>query len=95
MTTAVTPYHKFEYAGAMFNVYFADKEEGLPFHQHPFNHAVTCQAGSCVIRLKGKEHIMYPKTQPVDLPANVPHEIEALENGTVFTNIFPAMYDGA
>lgn len=89
MINIVSPYHSFEYANVIFNVYFAEVGEGLPLHEHLFNHAVICQAGSCVIRLKGKEHILHPKSQPVDLPANVPHEIEALQSGTVFTNILP------
>jgi len=86
----VTPYHNFEYAGAQFNVYHANIGEGLPQHQHPFNHATVCQVGSCVVRVKGKEIEMNADTQPIDLPADVPHELEALENGTVFVNIFKA-----
>ena len=78
----------FQYAGATINVYHANKGEGLPMHQHPHNHATMCCAGSCLVRVKGKEIRMHPLTQPIDLPANVPHEIEALEDNTVFVNIF-------
>ena len=84
----ITPYHNFVYAGAVFNVYHADKGDGLPMHQHSFNHANVCQVGSCVVRVKGREIVMNAETQPLDLPANIPHEIEALEDGTVFVNIF-------
>jgi hypothetical protein len=41
-----------------------------------------------LVRVKGKEIRMEPGTMPIDLPANELHEIEALEDGTVFTNIF-------
>lgn len=82
------PYHRFVYAGAQINVYHADKGDGLPMHQHSFSHANVCQVGSCVVRVKGKEIVMNAETQPLDLPANIPHEIEALEDGTVFVNIF-------
>jgi quercetin dioxygenase-like cupin family protein len=85
--TPVTPYHSFAYAGAQFNVYHADKGEGLPSHEHVWNHATVCHAGSCIVRVKGKEIVMTAQTQPIDLPANFPHEIEALEDGTVFVNI--------
>jgi len=85
---SITPYHRFDYAGATMQVYHADKGDGLPMHQHPFNHATFCQAGSCVVRVKGKEIIVNKDTQPLDLPANVPHEIEALEDGTCFVNVF-------
>jgi quercetin dioxygenase-like cupin family protein len=85
----INPRHSFQYAGATINVYHADAGEGLPTHQHTFSHATICYAGSCVVRVKGKKIHMAPGTMPLDLPANIPHEIEALEFGTVFTNIFP------
>lgn len=87
---AVQPVHIFTYAGATHGVFHARAGEGLPEHMHDHNHATVCHAGSCIVRVKGKEIRMEPATQPIDLPANVPHEIEALENGTVFTNIFAA-----
>jgi quercetin dioxygenase-like cupin family protein len=31
---------------------------------------------------------MTKETQPINLPANIPHEIEALEDNTVFVNVF-------
>lgn len=70
------------------NVYHIKQGEGLPMHEHTFKHATVCHAGSCVVRVKGREIVMQPGTQPLDLPADIPHEIEALEDGTVFTNIF-------
>lgn len=83
------PRHSFQYAGVTINVYHADVGDGLPMHEHSYNHAIVCHAGSCVVRVKGKEIQMEPGTMPLDLPANFPHEIEALASGTVFTNIFP------
>lgn len=85
---AIQPFHEFTYAGTTHNVYHANKGDGLPFHQHAFNHATVCHVGSCVVRVKGKEIVMTAKSQPLDLPADYQHEIEALENGTVFENIF-------
>lgn len=80
--------HSFQYAGVTMNVYHIKQGEGLPMHEHTFKHATVCHAGSCVVRVKGREIVMQPGTQPLDLPADIPHEIEALEDGTVFTNIF-------
>ena len=88
MIGTITPYHQFLYSGTQLNVYHANKGEGLPKHQHNFNHATVCHVGSCVVRVKGKEIIMNCNSQPIDLPANIDHEIEALEDGTVFVNIF-------
>lgn len=80
--------HIFHYVGMTMGVYHAKQGEGLPMHEHDFKHATVCHAGSCVVRVKGREIIMEPGTKPLDLPADIPHEIEALEDGTVFTNIF-------
>jgi quercetin dioxygenase-like cupin family protein len=84
----ITPYHSFNYVGAMFNVYHANNGEGLPKHEHTFKHAIVCNVGSCMVRVKDKNITVNKETQPIDLPANVPHEIEALEDGTVFVTIF-------
>lgn len=88
MTIAVAPAHSFTYDGAQLNVYHANTGEGLPRHEHTYAHATMCCAGSCVVRKEGKELIMRKETQPVNLKAAEWHEIEALEDGTVFINVF-------
>lgn len=70
------------------NIYHADKGEGLPRHEHDFSHLTACHAGSCIVRKEGRELVMTKNTQPVNLVANEWHEIEALEDGTVFVNVF-------
>lgn len=82
------PTHSFTYDGARLNVYHANKGEGLPRHEHSYNHATICHAGSCIVRVENKELIMTKNTQPVNLLAGKWHEIEALEDGTVFVNVF-------
>lgn len=84
----VEPLHSFTYNGVKLNVYHANKGEGLPKHTHPFAHATVCNGGSCSIRKEGKELIMTKDTQPVNLVAGEWHELEALEDGTVFVNVF-------
>jgi hypothetical protein len=70
------------------NVYHANKGEGLPRHEHVFSHLTMCHAGSCVIRNARRSLVVTKDTQPVNLVANEWHEIEALEDGTVFVNVF-------
>lgn len=85
----VLPKHLFTYDGAQLNIYHADKGEGLPMHGHAYSHAIMCNAGSCLVTLEnGKSIVMTKDTIPVNLPAGIQHEIEALENGTVFVNVF-------
>jgi len=84
----VAPRFQFTYDGTQLNVYHANKGEGLPRHEHAYSHATMCNAGSCVVRVKDKELVMTKDTQPVNLIANKWHEIEALEDNTVFVNVF-------
>jgi quercetin dioxygenase-like cupin family protein len=90
MIVALTPAHSFTYDGAALYVYHANKGEGLPRHEHMYAHATLCAAGSCVVRKEGKELVMTKATKPVNLIASQWHEIEALEDGTVFINVFAA-----
>jgi quercetin dioxygenase-like cupin family protein len=89
MVLATSLRHSFTYAGARLNVYHASKGEGLPMHGHEYSHATMCNAGSCKISLEnGKSLVMTKATQPINLPAGIQHEIVALENDTVFVNVF-------
>jgi quercetin dioxygenase-like cupin family protein len=72
----------------MINVFHANTGEGLPRHEHGYDHATLCASGSCIIRKEGKELTIDKNTQPLNLVADEWHEVEALEDGTVFINIF-------
>ena len=88
MTVTIGSRHDFTYDGAVLRVYHANKGEGLPSHSHMYSHVTMCAAGSCIIRKENRELIMTKDTRPVNLIANEWHEIEALEDGTVFVNVF-------
>jgi tellurite resistance-related uncharacterized protein len=47
-----------------------------------------CCSGSCIVRTEQAEVVITKKTQPINLVASDWHEIEALEDDTVFVNIF-------
>ena len=87
---AIPPRTSFEYAGASINVYHANIGEGLPKHEHTYNHATFCTAGSCVVRKQEKEITITKLSEPLNLRYNEWHEIEALEDNTVFINVFAA-----
>ena len=88
MVTAIGIKHSFTYDGAQLNVYHADIGEGLPKHEHGFSHATICNAGSCLVSLEGRSYTINKDSQPLNLPASEWHEIEALEDNTVFVNVF-------
>jgi quercetin dioxygenase-like cupin family protein len=78
----------FNYDGSSIKVYQCNKGEGLPKHEHHYSHAVICVSGSCLIKKDNVERILTIGTQPLNLKANEWHEIEALEDNTVFINVF-------
>ena len=86
--TPAAPKHMVTYDGAAMNVYHCNKGQGLPRHEHTYAHLTMCHAGSCIIRKEGRELVMTKDTQPVNLTAAEWHEIEALEDRTVFVNVF-------
>jgi quercetin dioxygenase-like cupin family protein len=85
---AVNPVHSFTYDGAQINVFHANKGQGLPKHSHTYAHATMCNAGSCLVTLEGRSYSINKYSQPLNLPAGEWHEIKALEDGTVFVNVF-------
>lgn len=74
--------------------FHVNKGEGLPKHSHIYAHASFCTAGSCIIRKENKELVMDKTTQPVNLLQDSWHEIEALEDNTVFINVFADKHNG-
>lgn len=84
----VEPKHSFSYDGARLNVYHANKGEGLPKHDHVYSHATICHNGSCIIRKENFEQVIDKFSGAFNLKENEWHEIEALENNTVFVNVF-------
>jgi quercetin dioxygenase-like cupin family protein len=88
MTIVITPKHEFTYDGVKLNIFHANKGEGLPKHEHQYSHATSCMNGSCLISLKGRSYTIDKNSTPLNLPAGEWHEIEALEDGTVFVNVF-------
>jgi hypothetical protein len=53
-----------------------------------YSHLVFCHAGKILITKENVRREMDKNSQPVNLLAGHWHEIEALEAGTVFVNIF-------
>ena len=88
MVETISPKFTVTQDGTTLNIYHANKGQGLPQHEHNYSHLTMCFAGSCIVRKEGKELVMTKDTQPVNLVANEWHEIEALEDGTVFVNTF-------
>ena len=76
------------YDGASLVVYHVDTGFGLLKHSHAYAHLTMCHAGSIKVSNERRSLVMTKHTQPVNLKAGEWHEIEALEDGTVFVNVF-------
>jgi quercetin dioxygenase-like cupin family protein len=87
MIGGILPTQRFSFNKVSFSVYHVNKGEGLSKHIHDFNHLTVCHSGSIVIRKENKEVIADKNSGAFNLPANQWHEIEALQDGTVFVNI--------
>lgn len=88
MVIDVQPKHNISYDGANVRVYHANKGEGLSKHAHAYSHATICMSGSCKLTQEEKSVITNKDSTPINLVAGKYHEIEALEDGTVFINVF-------
>lgn len=74
------------YADVEVNIYQANIGEGVPMHTHAFAHGTICQSGLCKVTC-GEESFVISNNLMYEMPADVPHEIEALEDGTTIVNI--------
>lgn len=81
-------FHSVTYDGTTLNVYHANAGEGLPKHEHIYSHLTMVHAGKLIARKEGKELIMTKESQPINLVGLEWHELEALEDGTIFVNVF-------
>ena len=88
MIEHIFPHHSFLYDGTRVNIYHADKGQGLPKHEHNYAHATMCHSGSCLISLENRNYTINKDSKPLNLPHSEWHEIEALEDNTVFVNVF-------
>lgn len=88
MVQLVTPKHSITQDGATLNVYHADTGQGLPRHEHGYSHLTFCHSGKVRITKENLDMVMTKNSQPINLRANEWHELEALEDGTVFVNVF-------
>lgn len=83
----INPLHSFEFRDTITTVYSGKEGEGLPKHEHDVAHITFVTTGKTIVRKENAQLVMTPDTQPVLLTAKEWHEIEILEDNTVFVNI--------
>jgi quercetin dioxygenase-like cupin family protein len=88
MVNPVPTKHDVTYGGVTLRVIHANEGEGIPKHEHAYSHLTMVHSGRLLVTKDGKRLEMTKDTQPVNLIAGEWHELEALEDGTVFVNVF-------
>ena len=76
------------YDGVIIRTYAVNKGQGLAKHEHVYAHLTYCHRGAILVRKEGKELTLRPGEAPFNLRPNEWHEIEALEDDTIFQNVF-------
>ena len=82
------PKYSFKYNQMVFNLYHGNKGAVLPRHEHDFPHLTVTTSGKTCVRKENVYLEMTVEDEPVNLRENEWHEIECLEDNTVFINIF-------
>ena len=88
MNGPITPKFSVTQDGTTLNIYHANKGEGLPRHEHFYSHLTMCFAGALAIRKENVNVVISKDDQPINLREQEWHELEALEDGTIFVNSF-------
>jgi quercetin dioxygenase-like cupin family protein len=88
MVISIPPKHSFRFDSARINIYHADKNQGISKHEHEYSHATVCYAGALRVTKENVDIVITKDSQPVVLKGGEWHELEAVEDGTVFSNIF-------
>lgn len=84
MTAQINTKFTFQYKHTVVSIYHANKSEGLQRHEHTYSHTVYCSRGSLLVRKEGAEKTLTPENAPISLKENEWHELEALEDNTIF-----------
>lgn len=79
--------HTMVWDNVLFMTYHCEIGQGIAKHSHPYSHATQCHAGSIKLSKEGISVVLTPEHPPIKLLENEWHEIEALEESTVFVNI--------
>jgi quercetin dioxygenase-like cupin family protein len=87
MIDIIAPKFSVNQGATSINVYHGNKGQGIPKHTHAYSHLTFCHTGKISVRKENKELVMDRDTQPVNLVGDEWHEIEALEDGTIFVNV--------
>jgi quercetin dioxygenase-like cupin family protein len=89
------PTYTFNVNGATINTFHVEKAgEGHPKHVHDYDHVTMVHSGKLLVTTHDTQFTMTKENKPILFPANQWHELEAIEDCTVFTNVFGENQEG-
>jgi quercetin dioxygenase-like cupin family protein len=90
------PKYSFSVNDSTINTFHVDKAgEGHPKHEHDYDHVTLVHSGRLLVTTQNNGIFEMTKdSKPLLFPANQWHELEAMEDGTVFTNVFGLGQEG-
>lgn len=67
--------------------------EGHPKHEHEYDHVTQVHSGRLLVTTPRGSFIMTKDTKPIVFPSKEWHELEAMDDNTIFCNIFAVNKD--
>lgn len=78
---------QFIFEDSVATIYQYDKGDVLSWHKHDVSHSHGVFAGRTLVEIEGEANKELASSENINLPANIPHQITALEDDTIFVNI--------
>lgn len=78
---------QFRFEDVFATIYQYNKGDVLVWHKHSTEHSHGVFSGKTLIEIEGKDNTEVFISENINLPANIPHQITALEDNTIFVNI--------
>lgn len=82
------PQHEMNINNVLFQTFHVNTGEGINSHTHDYSHVTICHAGKIRITKSHVQVEMDKNTPAVMLKGEEWHQIEAIEDNTVFVNVF-------
>jgi len=89
-------FQTYTWGGVAATVYYLNRGEKVDRHQHPIEHTTVPLVGQSLVDIDDGRAltIMKPGDPNLTLPANVDHEIMAVDDGTVVMNMVVGSVSG-
>jgi len=82
------PAHQMNVNGVLVQSFYVNNGEGVNNHEHDYSHVTLCHSGKIRITNSYVQVDMDSNTPAILIKGDEWHQIEALENNTIFISVF-------